>query len=148
MLDPVVGLAGLLVGFVVGLTGMGGGALMTPILVLLFHVEPLVAVSSDIVAAVVMKPVGGAVHWRRGTVHRSLVLWLMLGSVPSAFLGVVLLRHFCSERSIQALVKTALGVALLVVACGLIVRPLLQRQRRADVPVPLKVSRLRTLLIG
>ena len=148
MFDPIVALAGLVVGFVVGLTGMGGGALMTPILVLLFRIEPLVAVSSDIVAAFVMKPVGGAVHWRRGTVHRGLVLWLMLGSIPSAFAGVLLLRSFGSEQVIQSVVKTALGVALLVVACGLIVRPLLQRQVRDEAPAPLAVARFRTLLIG
>ncbi|HET6148272.1 MAG TPA: sulfite exporter TauE/SafE family protein [Polyangia bacterium] len=148
MLDPIVALAGLLVGFVVGLTGMGGGALMTPILVLLFKVEPLMAVSSDIVAAVIMKPVGGAVHWRHGTVHRQLVLWLMMGSIPAAFLGVILLRHFGSEKSIQAVVKTALGVALLVVAAGLVVRPFLQRKRRPELEVPLEVARIRTLLIG
>jgi len=147
-MDPIVALAGLLVGFVVGLTGMGGGALMTPILVLLFKVEPLMAVSSDIVAAVIMKPVGGAVHWRHGTVHRPLVLWLMLGSIPSAFLGVIILRHFGSERSIQGVVKAALGIALLVVAGGLIVRPFLQRKRRPELPLPLKVHRVRTLLIG
>ncbi|MES1209891.1 MAG: TSUP family transporter, partial [Pseudomonadota bacterium] len=58
MFDPFVILTGLFVGFVVGLTGMGGGALMTPILVLFFHVEPLAAVSSDIVAAMIMKRVG------------------------------------------------------------------------------------------
>jgi uncharacterized membrane protein YfcA len=148
MFDPVVALAGLVVGFVVGLTGMGGGALMTPILVLLFNVEPLVAVSSDIVAAVVMKPVGGAVHWRRGTVHGALVLWLMLGSVPSAFLGVLLLRSFGSERAVQAVVRSALGVALLVVTVGLILRPLLQRKRPLEMPAPLRVARLPTLLIG
>ena len=77
MFDPFVIASGLFVGFVVGLTGMGGGALMTPILVLLFKVEPLAAVSSDIVAAMIMKPLGGAVHWRRGTVNRPLVGWLM-----------------------------------------------------------------------
>ena len=59
-MDPLVTLAGAFVGFVVGLTGMGGGALMTPILVLLFHIQPLAAVSSDIVASMVMKPIGGA----------------------------------------------------------------------------------------
>src|SRR5262249_57048131 len=85
-------LAGLLVGLVVGLTGMGGGALMTPILVLLFRINPLSAVSSDIVAAVVMKPVGGSVHARRGTVNVDLVRWLALGSVPAAFCGVVVFR--------------------------------------------------------
>src|SRR5262252_4658489 len=94
--DPLIIASGAFVGFAVGLTGMGGGALMTPILVLLFGVEPLTAVSSDIVASMVMKPVGGAVHWRRGTVHRRLVKWLMLGSIPSAFLGVLLLRKLGS----------------------------------------------------
>jgi uncharacterized membrane protein YfcA len=91
-LDLYVAIAGLIVGFVVGLTGMGGGALMTPILVLLFKVEPLTAVSSDLVAALVMKPVGGVVHLRRGTVNMRLVRWLMIGSVPSAFCGVLILR--------------------------------------------------------
>src|SRR6478752_1223451 len=95
-MDPIVALAGLLVGFVVGLTGMGGGALMTPILVLLFGVEPLTAVSSDIVASMIMKPIGGGVHWKRGTVHRGLVKWLVMGSVPSAFLGVLLLKKLGS----------------------------------------------------
>ena len=73
MFDPLVILSGAFVGFVVGLTGMGGGALMTPILVLLFGIEPLTAVSSDIVASMVMKPIGGAVHWSRRTVQKGLV---------------------------------------------------------------------------
>src|SRR4051794_41891158 len=87
-LDGYVALAGLLVGFVVGLTGMGGGALMTPILVLVFGMPPLAAVSSDLAAAVVMKPIGGGVHLRRGTVNLRLVMWLGVGSVPAAFLRV------------------------------------------------------------
>ena len=87
LVDIWVVVAGLIVGFVVGLTGMGGGALMTPLLVLVFGVTPLTAVSSDLVAALVMKPVGGGLHLRRGTVHRGLVLWLALGSVPAAFAG-------------------------------------------------------------
>ena len=93
MLDPLVIVAGAFVGFVVGLTGMGGGALMTPILVLLFGVQPLAAVSSDVVAAMIMRPIGGGVHWKRGTVNWGLVKWLALGSIPSAFLGVLMLRR-------------------------------------------------------
>ena len=103
-----VSIAGLIVGFTVGLTGMGGGALMTPILVLLFGVQPLAAVSSDLVAAMVMKPVGGGVHLRRGTVNRQLVLWLMLGSVPAAFLGVLVLRSLGDGDVVQARLKVAL----------------------------------------
>jgi len=149
MLDPVVALAGLFVGFIVGLTGMGGGALMTPILVLLFGIAPLTAVSSDIVASMVMKPVGGAVHWRKGTVHKRLVLWLMLGSVPSAFLGVVFLRSLGSGPMLQSLIKHSLGIALLVVATGLLLRPLLQRKRSAEESAaPLSVRPLPTLAIG
>jgi uncharacterized membrane protein YfcA len=149
MIDPSVALAGLFVGFVVGLTGMGGGALMTPILVLLFKVQPLVAVSSDIVAAMVMKPVGGGVHWRRGTVNVPLVGWLMLGSVPSAFLGVLLLKASGTGAALQEHVKLALGLALLVVAAGLIIRPLLTRGRQAgDSMAPLLVKKLPTVLIG
>ena len=149
MIDPKVALAGLFVGFVVGLTGMGGGALMTPILVLLFKVQPLAAVSSDIVASMIMKPVGGGVHWRRGTVNTELVLWLVLGSVPSAFLGVLLLKSSGQGEPLQHLVKVALGIALLVVALGLIVRPLLSRNRQAgDSIEPLVVKKLQTVLIG
>jgi uncharacterized membrane protein YfcA len=149
VIDLSVALAGLAVGFVVGLTGMGGGALMTPILVLLFGIPPLAAVSSDVVASMIMKPVGGAVHWRRGTVHKRLVLWLMLGSVPSAFLGVVLLKSLGGEAMLQNLVKNALGIALLVVVAGLLVRPLLQRRHTdGDSQVPLHVRPLPSLLIG
>ena len=148
-MDPIVALAGLLVGFVVGLTGMGGGALMTPILVLLFKIEPLAAVSSDIVASMIMKPIGGGVHFRRGSVNKELVKWLVMGSVPSAFLGVVLLKTLGQGAGLQGLVKTALGVALLVVACGLVVRPLLTRSRKpGDSMMPLQVKKVPTLLIG
>ena len=148
-MDPIVALAGLLVGFVVGLTGMGGGALMTPILVLLFKIEPLAAVSSDIVASMIMKPIGGSVHFRRGSVNKELVKWLIMGSVPSAFLGVVLLKTLGHGAAVQGLVKTALGVALLVVAFGLVVRPLLTRSRKpGDSMQPIRVKKLPTLLIG
>ncbi len=149
MIDPTVALAGLFVGFVVGLTGMGGGALMTPILVLLFKVQPLAAVSSDIVASMIMKPVGGGVHWRRGTVNTELVKWLVLGSVPSAFLGVLVLKSSGQGEALQQHVKLALGIALLVVALGLIIRPLLSRGRQAgDSVAPLVVKKLPTVLIG
>ncbi len=146
MFDPLVIASGLFVGFVVGLTGMGGGALMTPILVLLFKVEPLAAVSSDIVAAMIMKPLGGAVHWRRGTVNRPLVGWLMAGSIPSSFLGVVLLKRVAVGAALQAHIKTALGIALLAVIFGLVIRPILIRKHTELRPVV--VRPLATFLIG
>jgi uncharacterized protein len=148
VVDPWVALAGLLVGFVVGLTGMGGGALMTPLLVLLFGVQPLAAVSSDLVASMVMKPVGSAVHLREGTVQPGLVRWLVIGSVPAAFLGVLLLKLAGGADAIQHLVKTALGVALLVVSCALVAKPFLTRSAGEAVPGELAVRKLPTLLVG
>src|SRR5215831_15274445 len=147
--DPLIIASGAFVGFAVGLTGMGGGALMTPILVLLFGVEPLTAVSSDLVASVIMKPIGGAVHWKRGTVQKSLLKWLVIGSVPTAFLGVLLLRKLGSGAALQGGVKLALRVALLVVVTGLVVKPLLSlRHRPGDSMIPFVVKPIPTLLIG
>ncbi len=119
-LGMIVG--GLIVGFIVGLTGMGGGALMTPMLVFFFGVNPLAAVSSDLVTSALMKPFGGVVHLRHGTVNLELVGWLVLGSVPSAFAGVLLLRALGSGSALDAVVKFALGVALVVAAFALIVK--------------------------
>jgi uncharacterized protein len=144
--DLAVAVAGLLVGFTVGLTGMGGGALMTPVLVLLFKVEPLAAVSSDLVASFIMKPVGGGVHLRRGTVNLPLVKWLMVGSVPAAFAGVLVLRRLGEGAVVQTRVREALGTALLAAACSIAAKAVLQsraarRARRpaaatADPPAP------------
>src|SRR4249919_3769712 len=113
-MDPILALAGFGVGLVVGLTGMGGGALMTPLLVLFFGIPPLAAVSSDLAASAVMKPFGGLVHARTGTVNWGLVRWLCLGSVPSAFLGVLLTRLLPSGPAVQHGVQVALGVALVL----------------------------------
>ena len=126
-IDLGIALAGLIVGFVVGLTGMGGGALMTPILVIGFGIEPLAAVSSDLVAAVVMKPIGGGIHFRRGTVHTGLVRWLMLGSVPGALLGSYLIAHLGDDVGDN--IKVILGVVLLVAAAAMIVRSYISRNR-------------------
>lgn len=134
-IDPVLAVASFFIGIVVGLTGMGGGALMTPVLVLFFNVPPLTAVSSDLVASAVMKPVGGFVHLRRGTVNLSLVKWLCVGSVPTAFAGVLVARSLGDGEEVQAVIKTALGVALIVAATGLTVRAyirLVERARNRD----------------
>lgn len=118
------------IGIVVGLTGMGGGALMTPVLVLFFGITPLSAVSSDLVAAAVMKPVGSLVHLRRGTVQLSLVKWLCIGSVPCAFAGVFVARSL-SDASVQY-IEYAMGGALLVAAFGLFLRSYLRLAERAQ----------------
>ena len=113
-MDLTLALAGLGVGIIVGLTGMGGGALMTPVLVLFFGIQPLAAVSSDLVASAVMKPVGSVVHLRRGTVHLKLVAWLCVGSVPAAFAGVLLARALGDGEQVQNAIRVALGIALLL----------------------------------
>ena len=121
--DPYIVLAAAIVGLLVGMTGAGGGALMTPILILLFSVKPTAAISSDLVAAVFMRPVGAAVHLRRGTVNRGLVGWLVLGSVPMAFLGAYLLHLIGGgAKSTQTNVETILGVALLIGAAAMVLR--------------------------
>lgn len=120
--DVPMAIGAFLVAIVVGMTGMGGGALMTPMLVTFFGVPPLTAVSSDLVAAAIMKPVGSLVHLRRGTVNLSLVRWLCIGSVPSAFCGVLIAQAMGDGEDVQSVIKTALGVALLIAAAGLAVR--------------------------
>ncbi|OLE30595.1 MAG: permease [Actinobacteria bacterium 13_1_20CM_3_71_11] len=146
-MDPVMALAGLGVGVVVGLTGMGGGALMTPILVLLFGVPPVAAVSSDLAASAVMKPFGGLVHAKRGTVNWALVRWLCVGSVPAAFAGVGLLRLIGPGAAIQRWIQLALAAALLLAAGGLILKG--YRSRRAvGEPAPIRIRPLATALLG
>jgi uncharacterized membrane protein YfcA len=104
------------VGLLVGMTGAGGGALMTPMLILLFSVKPSTAIYSDLVAALVMRPVGAAVHLTRGTVNMSMVGWLASGSMPAAFAGTWILHLLGGSRSASQTVKVALGAALLLVA--------------------------------
>jgi uncharacterized membrane protein YfcA len=158
-MDWGLALAGLIVGVVVGLTGMGGGALMTPILVLVFKIEPLAAVSSDLVASFFMKPVGALVHLRRGTVNMTLVKWLCIGSVPSAFAGVFVLKAL-GGTELQNRVKLALGYALLIAALGLILKTYMSLRdrvrRRANglsvptggMPPAIVVRPIPTLIIG
>ena len=158
-MDWWLALGALAVGIVVGLTGMGGGALMTPMLVLFFGINPLTAVSSDLVAAAVMKPVGSVVHLRRGTVNLRLVGWLCVGSVPAAFCGVLVLKSFGDAAQVADGVKIALGVALLLSAALLMVRAylrLIERARTRDgrgEPLPQErpevvVRPVPTLLLG
>jgi hypothetical protein len=152
--DLSLSVAGLLVGFLVGLTGMGGGALLTPLLVLFFRVAPLAAISSDLLTSLVMKPVGGAVHLRRGTVNWRLVGLLSAGSVPSAFAGAVVIGAIGHRSGVQSDLKLVIGVALCASVAMMIVRQLLDRRnRRRDArggppAAEPRVRPLRTLAIG
>jgi uncharacterized membrane protein YfcA len=142
-------LAGALVGLLVGLTGMGGGALLTPVLVLFFNVPPLAAISSDLVTSLVMKPVGAVVHLRRRTVQTGLLAWLALGSVPSAFLGSVIIATIGQHGDVQADLKIVIGIALLVSLSCTVVRQLIDRRSAARHPAQaLLVKPGRTVAIG
>lgn len=150
-IDPYIVLGSGVVGFLVGMTGAGGGALMTPMLILLFGVSPSSAISSDLVAAVVMRPIGAAVHLRRRTVNLSLVRWMVLGSVPMAFLGGYLLHLIGHSKAAQQKVELALGVALLVGATAMVLRYVLDRRsgaRRAGVVHEVIARPLPTVAIG
>jgi hypothetical protein len=150
-LDPYIVLGSAVIGFLVGVTGAGGGALMTPMLILLFGVKPSTAISSDLVAAVVMRPIGAAVHLRQGTVNLRLVVWMMVGSVPAAFAGTYILHLIGHAKSAEHNVQVALGAALLVGAAAMVLRYFLDRRAghtRQGVVHNLEVRPLPTLFIG
>jgi hypothetical protein len=149
--DPYIVLGSAVIGLLVGMTGAGGGALMTPMLILLFGVTPSTAISSDLVAAVVMRPIGAAVHLRRGTVNRRLVGWMVLGSVPMAFLGAYLLHLMGDSKSAQTNVDRVLGAALLVGASAMVLRFILDRrsgQQRLGLVEHVTPRPLATVAIG
>ena len=151
-IDPYIVLGSAVVGMLVGLTGAGGGALMTPMLILLFGITPSSAISSDLVAAVLMRPVGAFVHLRKGTVNLRMVGWMVLGSVPMAFLGSFLLNKLGnSSDTAQSKVEIVLGIALLVAAGAMVLRYILDRragnQRLATIS-EITVKPIPTVAIG
>jgi uncharacterized protein len=150
-IDPYIVLGSAVVGLLVGMTGAGGGALMTPMLILLFGVSPSAAISSDLVAAVVMRPFGAGVHLRARTVNLRLVRWMVLGSVPAAFLGAYLLHELGNSKSAQQHIETALGVALLIGASAMALRFALDRrsgQNRLGIVHDIEPRPLATIAIG
>ena len=151
-IDLALAIAGAFVGLLVGLTGMGGGALLTPILVLFFNVPPLAAISSDLVTSLVMKPVGAAVHLRRRTVQFGLLGWLALGSVPAAFAGAAIIGRIGHASHVQSTLKIVIGLALLVSLSCTVVRQIVDRRiangRAATAAGELVVKPGRTVAIG
>jgi len=149
--DPFIILGSAVVGLLVGLTGAGGGALMTPMLILLFSVKPSTAISSDLVAAVVMRPIGAAVHLRNRTVNLRLVAWMSAGSVPAAFAGSYLLHRMGHSSDAEHKVQIALGAALLLGAGAMLARAALDArsgQKRRATALEIVAKPGPTLLIG
>jgi uncharacterized membrane protein YfcA len=120
---------GLLIGLLVGLTGMGGGALLTPLLILLFGFKPTLAVGTDILHGAVFKTFGAARHRRLGTVHARLTFWMFVGSAPLSLVGVELAEYL--ERRYGDDVESAgakvIGAALLLGALGLVAKTFVRR---------------------
>jgi uncharacterized protein len=137
------------VGIVVGLTGMGGGALMTPALIFV-GVNPAAAVANDLVAASINKSVGAAVHWRQGSPNLRLAGWLVAGSVPCAFAGGFIVKAIDPKHT-DDILMTAIGVALLFAAASYTLRILLQQRRLAagnETSNEITVRPGMTLLVG
>ncbi len=138
------------VGIVVGLTGMGGGALMTPALIFL-GVPPTAAVANDLVAAAVTKSVGATVHWRRGSPDLRLAGLLTLGSVPTAFAGAWLVRALGSGAEQERLLRLAIGATLLLTATTFVLRVwvgLARGETAEPADTPPTPKPVRTVLLG
>src|SRR6478752_3358236 len=117
VLHPLYVLSGFAVGFLVGMTGVGGGSLMTPLLILLFHVNPVTAVGTDLIYASVTKSGGSLVHGFNKTIDWRVVLRLASGSIPAALLTLGALWYLDIDRAAySAVVTKVLGVALLFTA--------------------------------
>jgi uncharacterized membrane protein YfcA len=122
VIDPLYSLSGFAIGMLVGMTGVGGGSLMTPLLVLLFHVQPHTAVGTDLLYAAITKSAGAAVHGRNRTVDWRVVSLLALGSVPATVLTLAAIAYFQPASSSSALISTVLGVALILTAISILFR--------------------------
>jgi uncharacterized membrane protein YfcA len=118
--------AGALVGLVVGLTGVGGGALMTPLLVLMFGVAPTTAVGTDLLFAAITKILGSAIHHQRQGVDWLVVRRLWWGSLPAAAATLVGLQSLGGQRPADETTSLALGVVLVISALSMLLRPRLQ----------------------
>jgi uncharacterized membrane protein YfcA len=122
-MDITLPATGFLVGILIGLTGIGGGAVMTPFLILVLGTRPVVAVGTDLVYGSVTKLAGAFLHWRQGTVDVRLALRLAAASVPAGLLAVAALRTMPeSGADADAAVRRGLGVVLIIVAVLMIVR--------------------------
>lgn len=134
--------AGFLVGVIVGLTGIGGGSLMTPMLVLGFGVPPITAVGTDLVQAAITKSTGVWVHGQRGTVRWQVVAALALGSLPAAIATVLLLGQIdAHSQAREVLITTTLSIALILTSLVLLFRGQLQRVHESP-----RLAALRTVV--
>ena len=136
-MDYRISIVGLFIGFLVGLTGMGGGSLLAPIMILLFRIPPVWAVGTDIAYSTVTKALGSVVHIRQKNVNFKVALWLACGSVPATFLSVSLVQYIRKHYGtvVNGIILHTLGFTLLLVAVLLVLKPLIMHrldQKRID----------------
>lgn len=145
-------LAGLLIGVLVGLTGMGGGALLTPILVIVFGFKPTYAVGTDILHGAVFKTFGAVRHRRLGNVHAHLTLWMFAGSGPMSLLGVATAGWLARAYgdSVQSALSYAIGAALILGAIGLVLKTFVKRgiQPSGAAFIMQRKDKVRAVIIG
>jgi len=149
-IDPLYVLSGVLVGALVGFTGVGGGSLMTPLLILVFGVHPASAVGTDLLYAAATKTAGTAVHGWNKTIDWKIVGRLALGSVPMTALTVLALYYLgVDSKAVQGIITKTLGIALLATAVLLFMRKPLMKWYDETIgePNPALVNRL-TILTG
>jgi uncharacterized protein len=133
-------LTGLLIGLLVGVTGMGGGSLMTPVLILLFDFKAIVAVGTDILHGAIYKTIGAWRHRVFGHVHARLTFWLALGSVPASLAGVYVVELMKDRygEDVNDVAQTILGGALIVVGVGFFLKTYVHRKPVDDRPYRLR----------
>jgi uncharacterized protein len=134
--DWKLSLSGLLIGALVGLTGMGGGSLMTPLLVIAFGFSPATAIGTDIAHGAVFKTVGAIRHRRLGTVHARLSGWMLLGSAPMSILGVTIATWLENRYGggAQSVMARVLAGALVLGSLGLFAKSFIRYSERSDAP--------------
>jgi uncharacterized protein len=135
-MDWLYTFSGFLVGFIVGMTGVGGGSLMTPLLVLVFSISPVVAVGTDLLYASLTKMGGIVAHARQRTIDWKVVRLLLTGSLPATLLSMLLLHVLAlDEKHLKVLITSVLSVALVLTAAALLLKPWLQQavRRSSDV---------------
>ncbi|MCG2572573.1 sulfite exporter TauE/SafE family protein [Acinetobacter sp. ME22] len=121
-------LAGMLVGFCVGITGVGGGSLMTPILISLFKIEPHIAIGTDLIYASISKLCGSAVHAKKLNIVWSIVIWLSIGSIPASFATHWVLEHYLSQSAqYKALLTMVLGFMLTITGLSIVFRSQIEK---------------------
>lgn len=132
-MDWLYTVSGFVVGLTVGVTGVGGGSLMTPLLVLLFGVSPATAVGTDLLYAALTKSLGGWVHSRNGTVDWKVVKRLSLGSLPAALFTIALFKYLALDaRTLSSLMTGVLSVALLLTATALLLKDRIKKIAQRD----------------